>query len=203
MNEILDDGVHVARSPLYSKKMQDLLNKLISEEMLANLAYRTALVDCKLIDAAKLCKMFQTIADDELADHYKNLVTFAMMNDFTIPAQEKEYKKYASAECWKLYDGLKKDQDIKYYIEQMTKMEIDAIKSYEDAINDKDVPYDLIALLQPIYYDEVEHLEDLKTLMIAVEASADLSWVDAYSKEQPDCSYFWPYSYSYGACTID
>ena len=125
------------------------------------------------------------------------------MNDFTIPAQEKEYKKYASAECWKLYDGLKKSQDIKYYIEQMIEMEIDAIKSYEDAINDKDVPYELIALLQPIYYDEVEHLEDLKTLMIAVDASADLSWVDAYSKEQPDCSYFWPYSYSYGACTID
>lgn len=58
MNETLDNEVQVAKSPLYSKKMQDLLNKLISEEMLANLAYRTAVVKCKLIDAVKLNKMF-------------------------------------------------------------------------------------------------------------------------------------------------
>lgn len=58
MNETIDDGMHVAKSPLYSKKMQKLLNKLISEEMLANLTYRSALCKCKLIDAVKLVKMF-------------------------------------------------------------------------------------------------------------------------------------------------
>lgn len=203
MNKILDNSVHVAKSPLYSKKMQDLLNKLISEEMLANLAYRTAVVKCKLIDAVKLNKMFQTIADDELADHYKNLVTFALMNDFTVPAQEKEYKKYASKECWKIYDSMKSGQDINYYIGQMALMEKDAIASYEDALNEPDVPYELVALIQPIYYDELEHAEDLRTLQIATDASADLTWVDAYNGEQPDCSYFWPYSYSYGACRIN
>ena len=58
MNETLDNGVQVAKSPLYSEKMQDLLNKLISEEMLANLAYRTAALKCKLADAVKLNKLF-------------------------------------------------------------------------------------------------------------------------------------------------
>lgn len=201
MNKTSDDKAPVAKSSLYSKKLQDLLNKLISEEMLANLAYRTAVMKCKLIDAVKLNKLFQTIADDELADHYKNLVTFAAMNDFTVPVQEKEYKKYASKECWKIYDNLKKEQDISYYIKEMVELEKDAIASYDAALK-TDIPYELVALIQPILYDEIEHLDDLKTLSIAIDASADLSWIDSYNGEQPDFSYFWPYSYSYGACTI-
>ena len=124
------------------------------------------------------------------------------MNGFTIPAQEKEYKKYASKECWKLYDELKQGQDIAYYIKQMAAMEEDAIKSYEAVLKD-DVPYELVAIIQKNYYDEIEHLENLKTLSIANSVSADLAWVNMYDGETPDISYFWPYSYSYGACVID
>lgn len=65
----------------------------------------------------------------------------------------------------------------------MALMEKDAITSYEDALNEPDVPYELVALIQPIYYDELEHAEDLKTLQIATDASADLAWVDAYNGE--------------------
>lgn len=125
-----------------------------------------------------------------------------MVNDFTVPCQDKEYKKYASPECWKLYDSMKDEQDLEYYIDLAIKSEKDAIASYEEALNDSEVPYELVAILHKNLYDEIEHLEDLNTLKTAVEASADLAWTNMYEGEQPDYSYYWPYSYSYGACPL-
>ena len=67
-------------NPFYNKKVQDILSKLISEEMLANMTYRNAImagfdVEKMPIDNfPTLNKPFQTIADDELSDHHKALV---------------------------------------------------------------------------------------------------------------------------------
>lgn len=189
---------NTSNNPFYSKKVQDILNKLISEEMLANETYRGACMVCKLEDAVKLSKPFQTIADDELGDHHRALVTFAACNDYKVPFQEKDYKKYASEVSWKSYDGMKRDADMMYYIDLMIKGEEDAIKSYEEALKVDDVPYELYAILQKNYYDECQHLDDLHTLKIAAEAGADLAWTNAYEGNQPEYSCIWPWSCTYG-----
>lgn len=196
-------------NPFYSKKVQDVLNKLISEEILASMTYRDAILDSIKVNpedvsvTAIINKPFQTIADDELGDHYKALITFAMTNGYEIPTQEKEYKKYASEASWKGYDTIKKKQNALYYIDLMTELEKDAIKSYEAVLNDdNELPYELCSIVQKNYYDELEHLDDLHTLRIAVEANANLQWTNMYDGESPDCSYFWPYSNTYGACSI-
>ena len=172
-------------NPFYSQKVQDMLNKLISEEMLANMSYRNAIMagadsDNIPLEICILAKPFQTIADDELSDHHRALTTFAFMNGYSVPFQEKEFKKFASEKAWKGYDGMKRGQDVMYYIDLMIDLEKDAIKSYEDAMNVDDVPYELYAILQKNYYDECEHLDDLNTLKIATEAGADLAWTNSY-----------------------
>ncbi len=194
-------------NPFYSKKVQDILSKLISEEMLANMTYRNAIIagyDPDKVwmtnDAVILNKPFQTIADDELGDHHKALTTFAFINGYTVPFQEKDFKKFASEKAWKGYDGMKRGQDAIYYIDLMIDLEKDAIKSYEDAMKLEDVPYELYTILQKNYYDECEHLDDLNTLKIATEAGAELAWTNAYEGDQPEYSCLWPYSCTYGGC---
>ena len=94
-------------NPFYNKKVQDILSKLISEEMLANMTYRNAImagfdVEKMPIDNfTTLNKPFQTIADDELSDHHKALVSFAFMYGYEVPFQDKEFKKFASEKAWK------------------------------------------------------------------------------------------------------
>lgn len=193
-------------NPFYSKKVQDMLSKLISEEMLANMTYRNAImagfdVDKMPVDNFKtLNKPFQTIADDELSDHHRALVAFAFTYGYEVPFQDKEFKKFASEKAWKGYDGMKRGQDAMYYIDLMIDLEKDAIKSYEDAMKVSDVPYELYTILQKNYYDECEHLDDLNTLKIVAEAGADLAWTNSYEGDQPEYSYLWPYSCTYGGC---
>ena len=199
---------NITDNPLYDKKIQDLLNKLISEEMLANMSYRNAIVsgfdiDKIIIDNIKILnKPFQLIANDELADHHKALVIFAIQNGYTVPIQDKEFKKYASDTAWKGYDQMKHGQDTMYYIDLMIELEKDAIKSYEDAMNIDDVPYELYSILQKNYYDECEHLSDLNTLKVATEAGAELAWTNSYEGID-DINDYWPYAYAYnnnGVC---
>ena len=193
-------------NPFYSKKVQDMLSKLISEEMLANMTSRNAImagfdVEKMPIDNfPTLNKPFQTIADDELSDHHRALVAFAFTYGYEVPFQDKEFKKFASEKAWKGYDGMKRGQDAMYYINLMIDLEQDAIKSYEEAMKVSDVPYELYTILQKNYYDECEHLDDLNTLKIATEAGADLAWTNAYEGDQPEYSYLWPYSCTYGGC---
>lgn len=164
------------KSPLYNKNVQKVLSKLIAEEMLANSMYRISIIACNPLESIKIADMFRETADDELMDHHQNLVKFAVMNDYDVPCQDKEYKKFASETAWKSYDNIKKDQDAKYYIDLAIKAEEDACESYLKAMDVEDIPYELYAIIQKNYYDEKEHLENLKTLQIANEVNAELVW---------------------------
>lgn len=182
-------------NPLYSKKVQDILYKLISEEMLANLTYHSAVLatTANLCETAKILEMFKNIADDELYDHHKALCQFAVGNGYQIPTSEKEYKKYASEDCWKLYDSMKKNKDAKYYVELLLKSEQDAVKSYNEVLTKSadEVPYELISIVQKNYYDEVGHLDDLKSLFYSIDACANLTWTNSYETTNLLDAYWW------------
>lgn len=61
-----------------------------------------------------------------------------------------------------------------YYINLAIDSEGDAIKSYENALKYRDLPYDLHTLLIAILNDEKSHLEELHTLKAAVDAESTL-----------------------------
>lgn len=172
-------------------KIQDTLNKVISEEMIANMFYHCAVLIMQPDEVYKVYDMFKTIADDELFDHHKELCKYAVCNGYTIPIQEKEYKKFSDKEQWKIFDSLTKNKEAKYYIEQAINLEKFAIKSYEKILEIDELPYDLNAILQKNYYDELQHLEDLNTLKIADDASAILTWSNSYDTANMIQNIYW------------
>lgn len=72
-----------------------------------------------------------------------------------MPFSEKEYKKFADKEQWNAYDSMKKGQDASYYIQLAMQLEVLAVKSYEEVLKDRSLPYDLLSILQKNYYDEL------------------------------------------------
>lgn len=167
-----------SKNPFYSAKVQKILNRLISEEMLAYQTYIAFMLAIDPVYLPVVAECFTDIAEDEMYDHHTNLVAFARQNDYDIPCTQKEYEKFASEVSVKTYAGIKKAKDAKFYLEEAIKTEEDAIKSYNEALDDDDVPYELNAILLHNLYDEEEHLEDLKSALYAVEAQQDFGFGD-------------------------
>lgn len=159
-------------NPFYSSKVQKLLNKLISEETIAHDFYvGAAMAACKC-QRESFGNTFIDIADDEFNDHCKHLVEWADVHNYTVPFKYKDYERYASETSVRLLNSLKRDRNADYYIEQATKVELDAIESYKTALELDDVPEDLYALLQSIYFDELQHLETLQTMKYVIDIGA-------------------------------
>lgn len=104
------------------------------------------------------------------------LIKWCKTYDYDIPCSEKEFKKYADPKIYKIVQDLKKNQDAVYYIQEAIKQENLSIKSYKNALNTKNLCEftDLQSLLWNIYYEEEEHLSELNSSLIAIEANADL-----------------------------
>lgn len=162
-------------NPLYDKKLQDILNKLISEEVIANQFYIGCIKAACKCQKTVIREMFIDIAVDELDDHAKNLIQWAEYNDYSVPYKFKDFEKYAAKTVVKQLDQLKDDQEAAYYVAEGLKSEEDAIASYKEAMEYEDVPQDLNAIFLQNYYDEIEHHENLATLKNAIDAGADLS----------------------------
>ena len=162
-------------NPLYNKKVQAILNKLISEEVIANQFYIGCIAAACKCQKALFNDMFVEIAVDELDDHCKNLCQWAIENDYSVPYKFKDYEKFADAKVVKQFDKLKDDQEATYYIQEAIYSENLALKSYEQAMQYDELPQDLNAILLQNYYDEVDHAEKLQTLKIAVEGQVSLT----------------------------
>ena len=163
-------------NPDYDPKIQKLVNKLISEETIAHDFY----IGCIMaVDKDEVCcieNIFVETANDELNDHCKSLVKWAKDNGYDVPFKYKDYEKEASPSVVKQYRDLKTKQSAKFYIEEAIKSEHDAIASYEEALKNKNLPYELYSIILNNYYDEEEHLEKFQTLLTATEANATLTW---------------------------
>ena len=156
------------------KKDRKFVGKLISEEWMATELYRSLVISCA--DGARdtIAKMFQANADEEYLDHFAKLVNFAISRGFDIPCRFDDYAKNADERAVKLM-RFKKGGDAEYCIGVAMESEELAIESYAEVLNDKDVSPDMRALVLEMYYDEVDHLNNLKTLLLATRVGAYLN----------------------------
>ena len=158
-------------------KLQASALKLISEEYLAYQLYTLAGIAVKKEEAPILKGLFGEIAEDELHDHLKELVEWCRQYGYEIPCTETEFKKYADKNASKQVSQLRKGQPAGDYIDEAIKSEEMAIASYKEVLDYEGTCQftDLQALLWHIYYDENEHLQNLKTTKIAYEAGDALA----------------------------
>ena len=155
------------------KNTQKILEKLISEETLAVEFYKSCVHAIKYEQSCSISEKFLEIAQDEDTDHLDKLLKFAKQNDFNIPFKRKDIEKKASKKMVSLLDKLKAKEDASYYIEQAIISEMDAIKSYQDAMS-QEYMFDLQPILLNNYYDEIKHLEDLQLLLQCVNVGVTL-----------------------------
>ena len=154
------------------KTVQKWLRRLISEEIIAHDMYIGCVMTCKKDQQDMIRDLFVEIAVDERDEHAKDMIEWALANGYDGPFKYKDYERYACDATVRQFNGLKSDQDSEYYVDQALKAEQDAIKSYEEALQD-DLPLDLIPIVTRNYYDEIEHLDQLGTMKIACQAGMD------------------------------
>ena len=155
-----------------NKKVQATLNKLISDEWFAGQIYRNfvMIVDPKQRQA--IHDEMLDVASDEINDHYKKLVEYAISNGYDVPASYLEIKKFADSADVKLFEKTIRNKDAKYYVKLGIDSEKRAIEAYEEALNAKEVLADveLEMILKNNYYDELDHLSKFEFMLNSLVA---------------------------------
>lgn len=172
-------GVQAATAPDTAqepdvRKIQKVINKLISEEIVAKDIYVGAVMAASQDECAKFRDLFMNTAKDELEDHAKNLICWAKQNGFTVPFRYSDYQKFSDKNLCKLLQRIKQDQTAADYVDMTLVSERLAIQSYEAELKNQAVPYELRMILFKNLADEKEHLEQLTTLQTALAAEATL-----------------------------
>lgn len=154
------------------KKVQDALNKLISDEWFAGNIYKQFVVLASNEARLQLEDLMLETADDELNDHYKSLVDFAKKNSYDVPSTYSEMKKFADKGDIKLFESCKKDQNSMFYLEEGVKSEERAIETYEKYVDNEDIACEpeLEVIIKNNYYDEQQHLEDFNFAIESLQA---------------------------------
>lgn len=174
------------------KKIQKLLDKLMSEEMCAHLLYEACSTASRQDEnspgaQSNFAKMFVETSADELKDHFAQLREWAAANGYAIPFSFREWQKNDPRGAKQL-DSLRRGESTVYYLKEAIKSEKAAIESYQRVVSDiestaarpdgeeaDDVPYEIAATCLRIYFDEIEHLEQFTSMLQAAEAGADLA----------------------------
>lgn len=154
------------------KFIQKAIDKLVSDEWFAGQTYKQFILLMDAESRRAVSELFNDIAVDELDDHYKSLVDFAVANGFTVPTTYSEMKKLADKEDVKLFENGKRDQSTDYYLKKGIEAEKRAIEEYEkyiDAEELNEVP-ELQMVVRNNYYDEQDHLEKLEFSKDSLEA---------------------------------
>ena len=154
------------------KKVQDALNKLISDEWFAGNVYKQFVVLVDKRFKPQIEDLMIETSDDELNDHYASLVAFAKQNGYDVPSTYSEMKKYADKADVKLFESCKKDQDALFYLNEGVKSEERAIETYEKYVDSEDLKCEpsLEVIIKNNYYDEQQHLEDFNFAVESIQA---------------------------------
>lgn len=167
-NEIKDKDEAKSR-----KKVQDTLNKLISDEWFAGNIYKQFVFMLKPEDRSLLEETLVDVANDELNDHLASLVDFASKNGYEVPASYNDMKKHADLEDVKLFEKCKAGQELSFYIEKSIASEDRAIETYEKYVNDEFFKFNaqgLDLIIRNNYYDEIDHKEKFEFAKSQIEA---------------------------------
>ena len=156
------------------KKVQDALNKLISDEWFAGNIYKQFVVLASNEARTQIEELMLETSDDELNDHYASLVAFAKQNGYDVPSTYSEMKKYADKGDVKLFESCKKGQDSMFYFEEGVKSEERAIETYEKYVNGDALESEpnFQVIVKSNYYDEIQHLEDFNFAIESLQAFA-------------------------------
>ena len=156
------------------KEVQAAINKLISDEWFAGQTYRQFILLVKDDDRSKIAGEMIEVANDEIDDHLRSLIEFALSYGFSVPSTYNEMKKLADKEDVKLFEDCKKDQDAKFYINKAIEAEKRAIDTYQKYADDYEFAHDFQdfkLIVQNNYYDEIDHLEKFEFMDESLEAA--------------------------------
>lgn len=156
------------------KDVQTAIDKLVSDEWFAGQTYRQFVLLVKDEDRSKIAGEMLEVADDEIDDHLRSLVEFAISYGFSVPSTYNEMKKEVSKEDLKLFEDCKKSQDAMFYIDKAIEAEKRAIETYQKYVDDYDFAHsfqDFKLIVQNNYYDEVDHLEKFQFMKDTLEAA--------------------------------
>ena len=160
------------------KDVQAAIDKLVSDEWFAGQTYKQFILLVKDEDRSKIAGEMLEVADDEIDDHLRSLVEFALSYGFSVPSTYNEMKKEVSKEDLKLFEDCKKGQDAMFYIEKAIEAEKRAIETYQKYVDDYEFAHDFQdfkLIVQNNYYDEVDHLEKFEFMKDTLEVAKSFS----------------------------
>ena len=155
------------------KDVQSAIDKLVSDEWFAGQMYKQFVLLVKEEDRSKIEGEMLEIAADELDDHLRSLVEFALSYKFSVPSTYNEMKKLADKEDVKLFENCKKNEDAVFYLEKGIEAEKRAIETYQKYVDDYQFAHffqDFKLIVQNNYYDEIDHLHKLEFMKDSLEA---------------------------------
>lgn len=167
------ESEHMENNNEKNAKVQKALNKLIADEWFAGNVYRMFAIAVNGEHRDAIVGQLLSVASDELNDHYKSLVDYALQNGYSVPATYSEMKKLADKADVKLFENAKKSADALWYVDEAIESEKRAIAAYEEYVDDYEytkIP-ELFMILQNNYYDEQQHLKDFSFTKSMIEAS--------------------------------
>ena len=155
------------------KDVQAAIDKLVSDEWFAGQMYKQFVLLVKEEDRSKIAGEMLEIAADELDDHLRSLVEFALSYKFSVPSTYNEMKKLADKEDVKLFENCKKNEDAMFYLGKGIEAEKRAIETYQKYVDDYQFAHffqDFKLIVQNNYYDEIDHLHKLEFMKDSLEA---------------------------------
>lgn len=134
--------------------------------------YKQFVLLVKPEDRHLICEKMVETASDELNDHYRSLVQFAVDNKLEFPANYVEMKKLADREDVRDFESCKSGKDAMFYVEKAIASEERAIESYKKVLDDYqlvNINQDFKLIAMNAYYDEVQHLKDFTFIKDSIE----------------------------------
>lgn len=158
------------------KSNQKIINRVVSESFISNSFFNGCISACSKDQCKIIEKMFTEIASKEFENGYIKVNKFAYLNDFDVPFKFKDYEKYANEKIVKIFNSLKNNENIEYYIEKAIEFQSLIVESYQEYLMNVDMDIELNALLLSNYYSECEISDKLKILFSSLKSGMYLEY---------------------------
>lgn len=158
------------------KSNQKIINKVVSESFISNSFFNGCISACSKDQCKIIERMFTEIASKEFENGYVKVNKFAYLNDFDVPFKFKDYENYANEKIVKIFNSLKNNENIEYYIEKAIEFQSLIVESYQEYLMNADMDIELNALLLSNYYSECEISDKLKILFSSLRSGMYLEY---------------------------
>lgn len=158
------------------KSNQKIINRVVSESFISNSFFNGCISACSKDQCKIIERMFTEIASKEFENGYIKVNKFAYLNDFDVPFKFKDYEKYANEKIVKIFNSLKNNENIEYYIEKAIEFQSLIVESYQEYLKNVDMDIELNALLLSNYYSECETSDKLKILFSSLKSGMYLEY---------------------------